>query len=411
MSPQEVTALRVLFTSYGTRPHFFPMVPLAWAFQAAGHDVRVVGAPAIAEPMREAGLLGQAVGRDADIAAFMASGAFRPKPPQPGETTEENLARFVDGIAPIAFLRCEGMVEETVAFARAWQPELVVYDPVTYAGPVAAQVLGVPAVCNLYGMVRHFRVESDSIWGTGLRPDYVKQFTRFGVEPLVNPAAWIDPCPPSLRWRPEDGPSSHLGDAPKHDMQFVRFNGSGSVENWLVEPAEKPRVVFTWGTTQEKKLGPEVVRFARQAIDAIAGLDVEVIVTVATTAQPDGGDLTDLPANVRTVQWTPFQLLADTSAAVVHLGGTGMMLTTAACGKPQVAITAIPEGIFNGERIAAAGVGPHLPQDEADTEAIRKAVKAVLEDPAYASAARDLRAEIEAQPRTSEVVRRLEELV
>jgi UDP:flavonoid glycosyltransferase YjiC (YdhE family) len=406
-----VGALRVLFTSYGSRPHFFPMVPLAWALQAAGHEVRVVGAPAIDEPLREAGLLGQAVGRDADVAAFMASGAFRPKPPQPNETVEENLARFVDGIAPIAFLRCDGMVEETVAFARAWQPDLVVYDPVTFAGPVAAQVLGVPAVCSLYGMVRHFRVESDSIWGTGLRPEYVEQFTRFGVEPLANPAAWIDPCPPSLRWRPEDGPSSHTGDEPKFDMQFIRYNGSALVPDWLVGKPERPRVIFTWGTTQERKLGPEVVRYARQTIDVLASFDVEVVVTVATTAQPDGGELAGLPANVRTVEWVPLQVLTETSTAVVHVGNTGVMMTTAACGKPQIAITTIAEGVFNGERMASAGVGLHLPQADAGPTVLRKAVAAVLEDGAYAAAARDLRAEIQAQPRPSEVVRRLEDLV
>ncbi|MEV0804785.1 nucleotide disphospho-sugar-binding domain-containing protein [Micromonospora sp. NPDC050200] len=402
--------MRVLFTSYGTRPHYFPMVPLAWACQTAGHDVRVVGAPAIAEPLRESGLLGAAVGRDADISAFMASGAFRPKPPQPGETTEEALARFVDGIAPIAFLRCEGMIEETVQFARAWRPDLVVYDPVTFAGAVAAQVLGVPAVCNLYGMVRHFRVEMDTIYGTELRSDYVNQFKRFGVEPIADPAAWVDPCPPSLRWRDEDGPSSYTAGAPRFDMQFVRYNGSGNVPNWLLQPGERPRVVFTWGTTQEKKLGPEVVQFAREAIDAIAALDVEVVVTVAATAPGNAGYLAGLPSNVRTVDWVPFQLLADASAAVVHFGGTGMMLTTAACGKPHVAITAIPEGIFNGQRIEAAGVGRHLPQEEADAAAIQSAVSAVIGGGPYQRAALNLRHEIEAQPRTSEIVRRLEEI-
>ncbi len=37
--------MRILFTTFPSPSHHFPMVPLEWAARAAGHDVRVASAP------------------------------------------------------------------------------------------------------------------------------------------------------------------------------------------------------------------------------------------------------------------------------------------------------------------------------------------------------------------------------
>src|SRR5262249_13801773 len=156
--------------------------------------------------------------------------------PEPGEAPEDVLARFVDGIAPIAFIRCEAMVDELVAYAKSWEPDLIIYDPVTFAGPVAAQVIGVPAVCHLYGMVRQFRIEIEELEGRVTRVEYVNLFKRFGCEPLVDPAAWIDPCPPRLHWHPSGLAPSVSPQTPRLPMSYVRYNGPGVLPDWLNAP-------------------------------------------------------------------------------------------------------------------------------------------------------------------------------
>lgn len=402
--------MRMLFVTYGTRPHYFPMVPLAWSCHTAGHEVRVAGPPALAEPLKESGLLGVCVGEDADITSFLAGGAFRPRKPQPGETEEETLDRFVSGIAPIASLRCEAMIDGLLAFCRSWRPDIIIYDPATFAGAVAAQVLGVPAVCNLYGMVRQFRIEMDGINGTEPSRDYANLFKRFGVDPLIEPAAWIDPCPPGLRWRPPEPPANLSPDVPRYSMRYVRYNGSGLVPEWLVEPPSRPRVAITWGTTQEKKLGEEVVRNGRRIIDAVARLDAEVVLTIGTTAREHLAHLDGLPDNVRTVNWIPFHVLGETCDAIVHTGGTGMMLTAAACGVPQLGVSTIPESIFNTDRLEAYGAGIHIREPEMVDEVVTRSVDRLLNDEVHRSAARRLRDEIADQTPPSTMAGDLERI-
>ena len=403
--------MRVLITSYGPRPHSFPMVPLAWAFRIAGHDVRMAGPPAIAGPMAESGIPGAVVGADADVSSFIAGGKFRPRRLEPGEDQEDGLARFIDGIAPIAFIRCEAMADELVEYARGWEPELIIYDPVTFAGPVAAQVLGVPAVCSLYGMVRQFRVEMEGLQGRVPRVDYVNLFKRFGREPLIDPAAWIDPCPPRLQWHPSGLAPSVSAETPRFPMSYVRCNGPGVVPRWLNETSPRPRVLVTWGTTSERKLGAEVLEQSLRVVAAAGDLDAEVIVTVGEPAPETLARFQEAAPHVRTVGWLPFHAMAEASTVVVHTGGTGAVMTTAACGIPQLGISVILEGTFNAEKVAEAGAGLHLPQAAADTAAVRSALSELLNEPSYRQNAARLRAEIEAQPTPADVVRSLERLV
>ncbi len=59
--------MRVLFTTFAWPSHYFPMVPLAWACRAAGHEVRMASQPELADLMRRSGLPYVTVGRDVDI--------------------------------------------------------------------------------------------------------------------------------------------------------------------------------------------------------------------------------------------------------------------------------------------------------------------------------------------------------
>ncbi|GAB3904599.1 hypothetical protein GCM10029964_098610 [Kibdelosporangium lantanae] len=48
--------MRVLFTTSAARPHLYPIVPLAWACRAAGHEVRVASGAKIADDIVHTGL-------------------------------------------------------------------------------------------------------------------------------------------------------------------------------------------------------------------------------------------------------------------------------------------------------------------------------------------------------------------
>ena len=59
--------MRVLFTTSNWAGHWFCLVPLGWALQAAGHEVRVTCAPAQAAAIGQAGLTPVPVTADADM--------------------------------------------------------------------------------------------------------------------------------------------------------------------------------------------------------------------------------------------------------------------------------------------------------------------------------------------------------
>src|SRR4051794_38737813 len=49
--------MRVLFTASNSGGHYFCMIPLGWALQAAGHEVRVACPPTQAAAIYSAGLI------------------------------------------------------------------------------------------------------------------------------------------------------------------------------------------------------------------------------------------------------------------------------------------------------------------------------------------------------------------
>ncbi|MEU9155350.1 nucleotide disphospho-sugar-binding domain-containing protein [Streptomyces sp. NPDC048417] len=396
--------MRILFTTYAARPHLYPLVPTAWAAVAAGHDVRVASTPELADAVAGTGLPSVTVGRDIDSDFWYRRGIFVPRSGYPGEPEEAAWIRVTDQLALKQFSIAEAMVDGLVEYARSWRPDVIVHDPVTFAGPVAAQVLGVPSVGHLYGMARHLRLEIVDRTGTEPHPDFLQLFARSKVAPRVDPTLWIDPCPPSLRW-----PGGREID--RCHIRYIPYNGPGVEPDWLREPPARPRVCVTWGTSQQKKMGPGVIELFGRIARAVAALDVEVLLTTGAVGQEQLHHLGPLPANVRQVGWIPLGMLADGCAAVVHTGGTGVMTTAAARGLPQLGITKIPEGRFNVERLAAVGAGLQIDQDAADDEAVRKAVDVLLTDAAPRSAATALRADIEAQPLPATAVAAIEGLV
>ncbi|MBR8745254.1 hypothetical protein DSY14_26735, partial [Nocardiopsis sp. MG754419] len=124
------------------------MVPSAWALRTAGHEVRVASQPELGPDITAAGLTAVPVGRDHQLwRVLKAQGKeYRARlppfdrPATPGaEVTWEYLR---DGYADVVpwWLRLvnDPMVEDLTEFCRWWRPDLVVWEPTTYAGAIAA---------------------------------------------------------------------------------------------------------------------------------------------------------------------------------------------------------------------------------------------------------------------------------
>jgi glycosyltransferase len=411
--------MRLLFTAVAARPHLYPIVPLAWACQAAGHDVRVAGSPSLVDDIVRSGLPAIAVGgppnHSAAFRAEIASTVYAQDPWPADWAVRQNLLNDAQRahlvrLGRAMVLGAEAMVDDLVAFARSWRPDVVVHDAVSFAGVVAAAALDIPNVRHIFGTAALPRLELPDP-GPDPLPEYARLFERFGVDVRTGATLVVDPTPPSMRLAAVQ--SGQPVEAPDHDVRYVPYNGSGMEPSWLREPTTRPRVCVTWGHTSARSLGREAADPYRDAITALSELDVEVVV-VTTQEQLDL--FGDLPPGARAAPSVPLHLVLASCDALVQQGGDGTTLTAAVLGVPQLIITRKPDSELPAGRLAANGAGLHLYHQQLlrtprRRDVIRSALEALLEDPSYRVAAGRLREEIRSQPPPASVIPALAALV
>ncbi|MFJ2344478.1 nucleotide disphospho-sugar-binding domain-containing protein [Streptomyces antimycoticus] len=401
--------MRVLFTTWASGAHLVPMVPLARALLGAGHQVRVAVPSGCAAAVARTGLVPVQIGALPMAVVRAPDATRRPRgiwptdwPVRPAALTPEQhgvLRALGDRQVRIA----EAMAQGLVAFARCWQPELVVHDASAYAGTVAAGALGVPAIGQLWGSAAVLRLDRQRLEGPPL-PGYARLMRRYGADPAREPDLWLDPCPPSLalpsrarrlpvRLVPHDGPSPHETPPPYEAhragphpaRQAAASNGRRGPGG--PRRSGPVRVCAAWDDASGP---PDAVRAALWAAEA-RGVEV-VRVGSAAEGRPPAG---------------PLHRVLPGCRALLHQGGGAAVLAAATAGVPQLVVAPRLEQQLNGARLARAGAGIYLPADALD--GTRRGARAVggrlaldlfalLEQPSYAAAAHALRREALAMP-------------
>lgn len=393
--------MRVLFTCCGLSSHMFPLVPLGWALRAAGHDVHIASQPALAGQLERTGLTSVAVGRDIDMVDLFLRDREEADPQEPpanamavqhsGDVAGMNGAIGKAMLAARRFATvAEAMSDDLVAYGQAWQPDLVVHEPTAFAGGIVAAALGRPAVRHLWGVDLTFGLPALAA------PALAPLLARHGITSgLPQPALIVDPCPPTLRFALS--PSGQ-------QMSFVPYNGTGAMPYWLLVRAKRPRVCLTVGTNVAPHGGVDVMR---TVLDALGGLDVEVVVAVLAEHRSALGEL---PHGVRVVESLPLHLLVQTCDVAIHHAGPGTTLTCLWGGLPSLAIPHIADQFLNADQLEKSGAGAQMFVEDLTVEGIRKRVDELLTTPSYGEAARRLREEMRAQPTPAQVVPVLERL-
>ncbi|MFG2162937.1 nucleotide disphospho-sugar-binding domain-containing protein [Streptomyces olivaceus] len=415
--------MRILFTPVAaTTTPLFHMVPLAWAFRAAGHDVRVAAQPELSRAIVEVGLPAVEVGHGYEIM----DGVLRSRGGQrvieaPADqwtdsglagTAEEPPADYDDKHADLRDAAMAPLVEAAgrmapglLRFTEYWRPDLLVTDSMVFAAPLVSALRGVPLVRQTWGpdvmrMVsqplqgRAADGDVRAEWPTGLPGLY----DHYGVEVRNDyPVRTVDPWPTSLQFPDLSG---------RLPMRFVPYNGAAVAPDWVLDRPGRPRVCVTWGTSTSALAGDEAFVLPR-VVEGLAGLDVEVVLAVGPD---DRRKLGTLPGGVRVAENVPLHLFMETCDAIVHQGGTSTLLTAARHGLPQVMMPQTADNPFNAANFAGSGAGVTLDAAGADAGEIGAAVTRVLTEPAWRVAAEKLRGEMAEMPPPSAVVRSLEEL-
>jgi UDP:flavonoid glycosyltransferase YjiC (YdhE family) len=403
--------MRVLFTVSSWPTHYASMVPLGWALQARGHEVRVLCAPSQVDPVSRAGLLPVPVLGGMEVAVhnrltyvIEARQGRWPYPWLPlhpltgaemSTLDEFDLGGYRSGAQRVFAEQTRRSFDEAVRFAQWWRPDLVIHDPVSLEGLLAARVTGVPAIVSLWGPIGTHEPDLP------LMPEDISDsFPRYGLgilsPDLVRYA--IDPCPVGVA-----PPTT----ATRLPVRYIPYNTEGAAPEWLRDRRRRPRICVTWSTALTRMSGPHSYALP-EIIRGLADLDVDLVVTAT---REDVAALGPTPASVRVVERCPLHLLLAGCDMVVHHGGAGSTMTALAAGVPQVAVTFASEQTRNSERMAAAGAGRYLPGHLAGPGAVRAAVAEVLTDPAYRNTATRLRDELAARPSPATLVSTLDTLV
>ncbi|HEY0500854.1 MAG TPA: nucleotide disphospho-sugar-binding domain-containing protein [Kutzneria sp.] len=394
--------MRVLFTAVAGRPHLFPLVPLAWACRAAGHEVRLASAPSAAEIIVHTGLPAVVVGsgprQSAQDRADLVRAVYG-QPPWPRDwpamlmKLDDEQRALLARLGRYLVTAADAMTDGLISFAQQWKPDVIVHDAITYAGEVAAQKLAIPNIKHNFGTAAQPPFHTV--------PEYAELFRKRRTTPRT-PTAVIEPTPPTMRFP--------MVTESVLDMRYVPYNGSGAVPRWLTAPPRRPRVCVTWGYTAPDVLGAAAADPYRMVIDALAPLDVDVVV-VTTVEQLD--QFGPLPPRARAAPSAPLHLVLPHCDAIVQQGGDGTTLTAAVAGLPQLAITGKPDAEIAPDRLRAVGAGIHLYHqqlrvDPHQEDTIREAVCTLLTDQPIIDAAARLRAEIERMPAPADLVATIE---
>ncbi|WP_121181859.1 activator-dependent family glycosyltransferase [Nocardiopsis sp. Huas11] len=414
--------MRVVLVSLAERTNFLSLVPLGWALRTAGHDVLVASQPALGPVVRATGLAYAGVGRDhafwRHLKTVSSFDGVRGGVPLFADFEEGFGGRSWDEVRH-SYRQVvnwwwrmvnDPMTDDLVDLCRTWRPDLVVWEPTTYSGAIAAEACGArhvryPWGSDLSGVVRATFLSRRAERPEDEREDplaawLTRTAARHGVdysESLVDGHATIEQIPPALRL-PTPGHVRYL------PVRYVPYNGRAVVPDWLRAPPERPRIGLCLGSSTAAWLG----RFGmdtRAVLEGLADLDAEVVATLPATERERLGTV---PPNTRLVDYVPLHALAPTCAAMITHGGTGTVLSGLAHGVPQI-ISPRPtyDEALMARTVARRGAAIALDPEDVTGEAMAETMRTLLADARFTHAARALREQVEEMPSPAELAGRL----
>jgi MGT family glycosyltransferase len=198
-----------------------------------------------------------------------------------------------------------------------------------------------------------------------------------------------------------DLPGTH-GLAPVHRYRAQPDATPAQLPDWWAG-SEDPLVYLSFGTVLPQDGYPDMYR---AAIEALEGLPIRLLVTIGRGQDP--AELGELPPSVHVEQWVPQAAVMPHAQAMVGHGGAGTTLAALAGGVPQALLPVFADQPINAERVAEFGAGLALEMTPDGLGRLGAAVRELLEDPRYRSAARQVAAEIASLPLVDESVTLLE---
>jgi UDP:flavonoid glycosyltransferase YjiC (YdhE family) len=381
--------VRMLFAFAGGSGHFLPLVPIARAAEAVGHEVAVVCPPGMAGRVAAEGFAALPAGVRGDDAPPVRM----PLLPLDAEREDRDVR---DGFA--GWMASERAAAIGEHFA-AWHPDVVVRDEMDFGTVVAAERAGLPHATVLViaaGGLARAEVVGEPLRALraqhGLPPDpELRMLSRHLV---------LSPFPPSYR-----DPRFPLPDTAHPLRPLTPAPPAGTVApEWLARLDRRPTIYLTLGTifnTESGDLFPRLLAGLRE-------LDANLVVTVGQHIDP--AEFGPQPDGVHIERYVPQALLLPHCDLVVSHGGSGSVMGALEHGLPMIIAPMGADQPLNAARCAALGLGRVVDAVAATPQDVRAAAAEVLADRAYRAAAERVRAEISTLPGPAHAVALLEQI-
>ncbi len=301
-------------------------------------------------------------------------------------------------------------IDRVLDLARDLRADLIVREYSEFTGWVVARKLGIPLVTHGNGRRGAPPTEVSVVHAVGRLAGLVEVDPPLDRDDLLG-SAYLDIVPPSFRCPWEHGQPLARAARPSS------FDGPPQPDAlaWLDALGRRRPLVYA-------SLGNVFTQFPsvwRVVLAALAELDVDALVTTGGT---DSDELGPPPPNVRVERYVPQSQVLPRCAAVVCHAGFNTLIGAFAHGLPAVCLPLAADQPINAQRCAEAGAGlncanapaidPRGPLVDPATlhhDDVARALRCVLDDPAFTNAAQRIACEIRDMPEPAESVRLLKQ--
>jgi len=277
-------------------------------------------------------------------------------------TEPPDVAAVLGNRVLFAELAATAMLPHVDAACAHWNPDLLVRDPCEYAGAIVAGARSIPTA---QVGISQAQVE----WGSLQVAAPALEQHRAGLTAEIASAPYIsrfpeviDPSPFATTLRYRTRPIGQLEPLP----------------SWWPDRASGPLVYVSFGTVLPyMSFAADAYRFA---LEALAGLDARVLLTVGRSFPVDR--LGSLPANAHVEAWVDQdRVLREASIAVCH-GGSGTLLGAIEAAVPLVVMPFFSDQRVNGRLVEQHRLGHVVASTFSANDAVALAgtVEALLAD-------------------------------
>ena len=377
--------MRFLFSTTSGTGHLVPMLPFAHALERAGHDVLVAGSGSAGTLARREGL------------------AYRPlAEPVPSEldAVHDRLRSLSndDATEPAIqdmFVRtyAAAALPDMFRLVKSWRPDVVLRESTEFASCLVAELCGVPQVRIGFAL-------------SAANEDWILALAAPALDELREHLD-MEPDPNAARMRATLclTQSPRLIDLPEtHDLAPVRRyrvrpeDTPVALPNWW-NGSDEPLVYLSFGTVLPQDGYPDMYR---AAIDALDGLPIRLLVTIGRGQNPTV--LGELRPWLHVEKWVPQAAVMPHAEAMVGHGGAGTTLAALGGGVPTVFLPVFADQPINAERVAEFGAGIALEMTPEGLGRLGAAVRELLENSSYRSAAQEVADEMASLPLVDESV-------